>query len=42
MGQGGGREGELLKKMTENFIFRQKIAIFLTLREIVKKISQKC
>ncbi len=28
MGQGGGREGELLKKMTEKINFRQKLAFF--------------
>ena len=38
---GGGREGELLKKMTENLNFRQKSSYFLTLGNMFRKKFQK-
>ncbi len=41
MGQGGGREGELLKKLTEKLNVGSKLAVFLMLQEFFKKISGK-
>ena len=40
MVQGGGREGELLKKMKENLNFGQKLAIFFNGTNIFLKFGE--
>ena len=42
MGQGGGKEGELLKKITENLNFWHKLANFLQFGNLFQKNSGNC